>query len=135
MGYDMLLKTTSAEKSYMGFNSNGHGIAINANGEGISPMENLLLSVAACSCVDVESILAKMRNELAHLQVEITAERVEDQTPKPFKSIHLHYVLYGEVKESSAEKAISMAVEKYCSVSACLDPGIVITHDFEIREE
>ena len=135
MGYDLLLKTTASEKSYMGFNSDGHGITINANGEGISPMENLLLSVAACSCVDIESLLAKMRNELIHLQVEIHAERVEGKVPRPFKSIHLHYVLYGEVKQSSAEKAISMAVEKYCSVSACLDPNIVITHDFEIKEE
>lgn len=135
MGYDLLLKTTASDKSYMGFNSDGHGIAINANGEGISPMENLLLSVAACSCVDIESILAKTKNDLIHMQVEIHAERVQDQTPRPFKSIHLHFVLYGNIKESSAEKAIAMAVEKYCSVSACLDPNIVITHNFEIREE
>lgn len=131
----MTLQSTASKLDYMGFNSKGHGLRINANQEGISPMENLLLSVAACSCVDVEILLEKMRNKLSHLAVNITGARVEDQTPKPYKSIHLHYILHGSVKEKSAQKAVSMAVEKYCSVSACLDKDIEITYSFEIISE
>lgn len=128
----MTLRSTATKLDYMGHNSKGHGVRINANGEGVSPMENLLLSVAACSCVDIEILLTKMRNELTDLLVEVKGDRVEDQTPKPYKSIHLHYKLYGEVKEKSAQKAVAMAVDKYCSVSACLDKNIDVTHSFEI---
>jgi len=132
MEYKATLKTTASKEDYMGFNAKGHGVRINATGEGISPMENLLLSVAACSCVDIESLLAKMRNELVHIEVEITGQRAEGVTPKPFTAIHLHYKLHGTIKEKSATKAIAMAVDKYCSVSACLDPNIALTHGFEI---
>ncbi len=135
MDYKMTLKTTTTDRDYMGYNSKGHGIRMNANGEGVSPMENLLISVAACSCVDVESLLAKMRNDVDHIEIEITGKRAEDQTPKPYTAIHFHFKLYGKIKEKSAIKAIDMAVEKYCSVSACLDPNIEVTHDFEITEK
>lgn len=125
--------STSNTYEYIGSNNSGHKTILNANKEGISPMENLLLSVAACSCVDVEMILKKMRNDLDYLHVEITGDRVEDQVPKPFKAIHLHFNLYGDIKEKSAEKAISMAVEKYCSVASSLDPKIRISHAFSIH--
>lgn len=119
---------------YIGSNEAGHKTLINAHKEGISPMEILLLSVAACSCVDVEMILKKMRNNLDYLSVDITGDRVDDQVPKPFKGINLHFNLHGNIKEKSAEKAIGMAVEKYCSVATSLDPNIQITHDFTIHQ-
>jgi len=131
----MTLKSTETELDYMGYNSKGHGIRINANKEGISPMENILISVAACSCVDIEILLKKMRNELQSLEVQITGEREEDATPKPYTAIHLKYFLHGKVKEKSAEKAIGMAVDKYCSVSACLDPNIKISYTYEILDK
>jgi len=132
MNINTQLKSTATQYDYLGTNSKGHGVRINADGNGVSPMENLLLSVAACSCVDIEMLLVKMRNNLTSLTVDVKGERVEDVVPKPFTAIHLHYKLYGEVKEKSATKVVAMSVEKYCSVSACLDPDIKVTHSFEI---
>lgn len=131
----MLLRSTETEYDYMGFNEKGHGIRINGSGHGVSPMQSLLLAAAACSCVDVESLLKKMRNELVRLEVEIDGDRPEGVVPRPFVGIHLHYKLYGKIKEKSASKAIAMAIEKYCSVSSSLDPKIKITHEFTIYEE
>ena len=74
------------------------------------------------------------RQVLTSLSVDVTGNRIEDAVPKPYTGIHLHYKLYGDVKEKSATKAVAMAVEKYCSVSACLDPNIKLTHSFEILD-
>lgn len=128
------ITSTPHQYEYIGENEKGHKTIINADKEGISPMENLLLSVAACSCVDVEMILKKMRNNLDYLSVDITGDRMDDQVPKPFKGINLHFNLHGNIKEKSAEKAIGMAIEKYCSVASSLDPNIQIKHDFTIHQ-
>ena len=131
----MLLKSTQTEYDYMGFNEKGHGIRINGSGQGVAPMQSLLLAVAGCSCVDIESLLKKMRNNLVRLEVEIDGDRPEGVIPRPFAAIHLHYKLYGKIKEKSAKKAVAMAIEKYCSVTSSLDPKIKITHEFTIYEE
>jgi putative redox protein len=131
----MTLKNTASELDYMGFNEKGHGIRINGNGEGISPMQALLLSVAACSSIDVEIFLKKMRNDLISLEVDVEGERAEEETPKRFTDIRLLFKLFGNIKESSAKKAVEMAVEKYCSVAKSLDPRIDITYSFIIIPE
>ena len=131
----MVLKSTGSELDYMGFNDKGHGIRINGNGEGVSPMQTVLLATAACSGVDVEIFLKKMRNELTRLEVEVEGQRALDQVPKVFTSIKLHYKLYGEIKEKSAQKSVDMAVQKYCSVSKMLEPTVDISYTYEIISE
>jgi len=51
---------------------------------------------------------------------------------KPFKAIHLHYNLFGNMDEKKAERAIELAFNKYCSVSASLNKNIQKTYSFEI---
>ena len=73
-----------------------------------------------------------MRQPLQHLEIETEALRAEDQVPKIFTNIHLHYKLYGNIKEEKAEKAITMSIEKYCTVSKMIDSVAKITHSFEV---
>ncbi len=108
-------------------------IILNANGKGVSPMDALLGSVAACSAVDAELILKKMRQKLDTLTVEATGERAEDQTPKFFRKIHLEFKLSGDIKQSAAEKAVGLGVEKYCSVASSLKPDIEISWNVTIE--
>ncbi len=126
------IKSTAQHLDYIASNEKGHSIQINGDGNGVAPMQTLLSAVAACSAVDVEIFLSKMRQNLRNLEIKVTGERAENVTPRPFTSIHIHFILYGDIKESSAKKAVSMAVEKYCSVAKSLNPNIPITHDFEI---
>jgi len=129
----MLLKSTGSEHDYMGYNEKGHGIRINGDGEGVSPMQTVLLAIAACSAVDVEIFLKKMRQNLVKLEVEIEGKRREEPIPKVFTDIHVHYILYGNLKEKSVKKAVDMAIEKYCSVSLMLQKSVHFTHDFRIE--
>jgi putative redox protein len=131
----MTLKSTGSELDYMGFNEKGHGIRLNGNGDGVSPMQSVLLAVAACSSIDVEIFLKKMRNDLTRIEVDVEGDRAEDQLPKVFTAIRLHYKLYGDIKEKSAQKSVDMAVKKYCSVSRMLEATVDVSYTYEIIAE
>ena len=99
---------------------------------GISPMKLLLLSVAGCTAYDVVMILQKMREPIEGLEVEISGERREEH-PRIYKKIHLHYKIYGDVKEEKAKRAIELSQDKYCSASAHVKlSGAEVTYSFEV---
>jgi putative redox protein len=100
---------------------------------GMRPMEVLLSSLAGCSSMDVLSILKKMREDIQDYQVEITGERDPDEVPSIFKKIHVHFILQGNLNTKNVEKAVSLSMEKYCSVSKMLEKSAEITHSFEIQ--
>ena len=89
------------------------------------------MAAAACSSIDVELFLEKMRAPAVRVEVEAEAERV-DAVPAVFKSIHLHYKLYGDIKESKAAKAVKMSMDQYCSVSIMLKATVAISYSFEV---
>ena len=74
-----------------------------------------------------------MRQPLEKIEVEVEGVRV-DAVPAVFKSIHMHYKIYGKVKETKAKKAVEMSMEKYCSVSIMLQKSVTMTHSFEVIE-
>lgn len=105
--------------------------AIGGEGKGTRPMELLLMGVAGCASIDLGLILQKQRMELIDYQVDVSAER-NDNVAKNFKSINLHFILYGNLDSSKVERAIDLTLTKYCSVALSLDKEIEITHSFTI---
>lgn len=97
-----------------------------------SPMQMVLMSVATCSSIDIVMILKKMRQELDDIKVDVDSVRAE-KAPRIFKSMHLHYKIYGKVGEKQAEKAIRLSMEDYCSVSLMLKASVDITWSFEVN--
>ncbi|EEB74882.1 OsmC family protein [Thermococcus sp. AM4] len=99
---------------------------------GISPMKLLLLSVAGCTAYDVVMILKKMREPVEGLEVEISGERREEH-PRVYRKVHLHYRIYGNVREEKAKRAIELSQDKYCSASAHMKlSGTEVTYSLEI---
>ena len=99
----------------------------------LSPMENVLASLAACSSFHVLTILRKKRQKISGYSVEATAERREDQPPRVFTKIHLKYIVKGEnISSEAVERAIKLSEEKYCSVGGMLQEAVPITSSFEI---
>jgi putative redox protein len=115
------LKTNEKELGYIGTNANGHQIELNGNKEGVGPMESVLLAAAACSTIDVELILKKMKQNYTSIEVEVEAERATDEIPAVFKKISLHYIVTGEVKKEKLEQAVELSVTTYCSVLKMLE--------------
>jgi len=95
---------------------------------GVRPMQAVLMAMAGCSAIDVVTLLQKMRQPLDDIQIKVKANRV-DEVPAVFSDIHIHYILKGDLE---AEKAETLSVEKYCSVSKMLEKAATITHSWEL---
>ena len=101
----------------------------------LSPMENVLASLAACSSFHVLRIMKKMRQEISDYSVEATAERREDPPPRVFTKIHLKYIVKGKnIDLEALKKAIALSEEKYCSVGGMLKEKVEITSSFETKK-
>lgn len=104
---------------------------IGGEGRGHRPMELLLAAVASCSAMDVVMILRKQREPLEHLHVEISGER-PDTHPSPFQTMHMVFVARGAVADNKLQRAVSLAVEKYCSARANLG-GVTVTWEARLE--
>ena len=116
---------------------NNYSLTIDTKGERKSaptPIELLLVSVAACTAVDVVSILEKKRQDVTDYKVEISGTR-RDEHPRAFTKMHVHHIVYGRgVSEKSVADAIELSDTKYCSVAATVRPTAEIVTSFEIVE-
>ncbi|MBC8424755.1 OsmC family protein [bacterium] len=109
-------------------------IPVEQGGEGTAPtpIEAVLHSLAACSCVDVVAILEKMRCPAESLRVEIEFERAENH-PKVFTAIRLKYLVTGEVPEKKLARAIKLSAETFCSVGRMLEKTAEISHEYVVE--
>ncbi len=127
----IILRSTDEELGYEGTNDRGQTTRFSGSQKAVSPMETVLMAAAACSSIDVEIFLKKMRSPANRVEVEVEGNRV-DAVPSVFEKMHLHYKIYGDVKESKAEKAVAMSMDQYCSVSLMLKAAVEITYSFEV---
>ena len=118
----------------------GHSVVMDGPPEhggcnlGIRPMEMLLSGMGGCTAFDVVHMLNKARQPVVDCEVELEAERAE-QDPRVFTRIHVHFIVTGHgLKEKPVHRAVQLSAKKYCSASLMLGKSAVITHDFEIRE-
>jgi putative redox protein len=119
--------------NYTGLNARNDTIDLSGDKSGVGPMEAVLMAGAACSAIDIELILNKMRQPLEGIEADADAERAETD-PKVFLKIHVHYRLKGKLKEEKVKEAIDKSVTKYCSVLTMLAKTASITTSYEINE-
>ncbi len=127
----------AGDEFFIGTTPSGHAQTIDTKGDrksAPSPLEMLLVSVAACTAVDVVSILQKKRQDLTDYKAEITGTRREEH-PRSFTKFHIHHIVYGrDISEQAVAQAIELSDTKYCSVAATVRPTAEITTSFEIIE-
>lgn len=115
----------------------GHAQIIDTKGDrksAPSPLEMLLVSVAACTASDVVSIMQKKRQIVTDYRVEITGTR-RDEYPQAFIKFDIHHIVYGrDISEQALAHAVELSDTKYCSVAATVRPTAEIKTSFEIRE-
>lgn len=124
--------------SFVGKADSGHWVPIDTSKDdfgsdaAVRPMELVLLALGSCSGCDVVSILNKKKVMLDGFEINIDAERAEAY-PKVFTKIHLEYVFYGkDINRLHVERAITLSIEKYCSVYAMLKDSVAITSSYRI---
>ncbi len=99
---------------------------------GLSPMENLLGSLATCMGIDVVTILQKMRTDLRGLKISITGER-NPQPPKFYRKIDFAFTVTGDIPQDKVERALCLSFDKYCSVLHTLRKDLVVDHKVVIQ--
>lgn len=114
----------------------GHDVTLDAGEDvgglntGPRPTEMLLQATAACTGIDIVSILHKMRLPLERFEMKIDGVRATEY-PKKFTAIHILYVLDGDMPEERVRRAIELSVDRYCSVSHSLNA--TMTYSYQLN--
>lgn len=100
--------------------------------ENLSPMELLLSAVTTCAAVEIVSMIKKRRREFKDLKAESSGIRAETH-PMYYKKINIKYIIYSkDLQDSEADRFISLALTKYCSVGSSIRKDTDVVHSFEI---
>ncbi len=100
---------------------------------GIRPMEMILAAVATCSAFEIVNILKKQRQPVENLSMNVSGVREKKETAKPFSQIDVDFKVKGAVDLKKAERAADLAINKYCSAKASLDPNIKVNYTVNIE--
>lgn len=141
MATDKVSIRWSGKRQLVGWDAAGHGVVMDApavyggEGTGPRPLEIFLYGLAACTAMDVVSILEKKRQRFTGLEMEVTATQREDEFPKIYTRIELVYVVTGVgVTPVAVARAIELSEDKYCSVRGMLGPQVEIVTSFRIQD-
>lgn len=122
-------------------NPSGHTLnmydASGDNGDvvGFGPKALMLSSLAGCSGLDVDSLLKKMRAEVADFNIIVTGELTEEH-PKFYHKVHVDYHFYGsDLKEDKITKAVNLSVDRYCGVLEMFRQFAKITTEIHLHED
>ncbi|HEV3309235.1 MAG TPA: OsmC family protein [Chloroflexota bacterium] len=96
---------------------------------GPRPTDLLLAAAASCSGISAVALFKKMRQPVGTLTVRASGERQPDW-PKAYTSIRLDFEVgvTAEPNRELIEKAVRLAVTKYCPVSATIEMGDGAAH-------
>ena len=101
---------------------------------GARPKPVVLAALAACTGMDVVSILRKKQVSFTAFRISVSGETPEVH-PKYYKKIHLKYILSGDGFAGNAEirtkteRAVTLSRDTYCAVSAMLKNSCKITDE------
>jgi putative redox protein len=99
---------------------------------GPGPVDTLLIALASCTGVDVVDILEKRRTPVTGMTIEVRGERA-NAIPARLTRIHISFRIRGSgVERVHAERAIELAVTKYCSVRDSLDPNLPVEWSLDL---
>ena len=113
----------------------GPSIRMDSTGiTGPTPVDTLLCALAGCIGVDVVDILAKRRTPVTSLSIYVVGER-HAGTPARVTKIQMDYKVVGAgIERVHVERAIELAITKYCSVRDSLDPNLPIEWTLELND-
>jgi putative redox protein len=109
-------------------------VAHGGSGEGVAPMEMILMGLGGCTGMDVISILEKKRQEVTNFEIRVHGDRAEEH-PKVFTHIVVEYVVSGhQIDPEAVKRAVELSETKYCSVMAMLRKAAEVETKITIQE-
>ncbi|AEH00780.1 OsmC family protein [Lacinutrix sp. 5H-3-7-4] len=82
----------------------------------MGPKAVMLSSLAACSGLDVVSVVEKMKTSFSDFKIEVEGQLTEEH-PRTYHTVNVDYHFYGNnLDEKKIKKAVDLSIEKYCGV-------------------
>jgi putative redox protein len=152
LGHDGIMKTVTidwdpvAERFVAEGTHRGRLVDINAprtlpEGEGrhgpsgFSASELLLAAAGSCAAWDVVEIVRKQRQDVRALSVQVEGVQAED-APWAYQSVALRFSVRGRgLDQAALRRAITLAVDQYCSVVATIRGVASVSSEVEIIED
>lgn len=122
------------EEQFLALMPSGQALPIDADRKRNSapgPMDLLLAALGSCTATDIVLILAKKRQKLESLEVEVSGERATEP-PTVWTKLEVVYRLRGALEEKAVRDAIELSQNKYCGVAATLRKTASLAYRFEI---
>lgn len=94
----------------------------------LSPVETIVVCLAACSAMDVTGILEKKRQDVTSYRIRVTANQRDDYPQVLTRIDVVHEVEGPVVEEAAVRRAIELSALKYCPVNAMLSAGATEVH-------
>jgi putative redox protein len=132
----------TGKRQFIGTDEAGHSVVMDASaqykgeGSGIRPVEIVLHGLAACTGMDIVSVLEKKRADLRGLDVIVKGTQRESDYPHYYEAVEIEYVVTGYgIDAEAVKRAIELSEEKYCAVKGMLGPQVDVTWSYRIVEE
>ena len=103
---------------------------------GASPVETVLSALAACSAMDVISIVTKKRQDVTGYWIDVVGNQ-RDEYPQVYTEVVVTHEVEGrDLSEAAIRRAIELSALKYCPVNAMISAGATtVHHRYKIRSE
>ncbi len=122
------------ERRYRGGPAGGATLVVDGHRQvAPSPVDSVLVALGACSAIDVVDILEKRRTPATSLNLSIRFARAAEP-PRRVTRAEVHFRVATSSEAHHVERAVELSFEKYCSVSATLDPELELGWSVEIIE-
>lgn len=125
---------------FRAFNADGLSIDIDdataykdGKGNGVGPMQLLVMAIGGCSGVDVVSILKKSRQQITSFSIEVKGRKPDGVSPSIYEHIHVHFSLDGTLDAGKVKRAIELSLGKYCSVARTLEKSASIEYTYTVN--
>ncbi len=92
-----------------------------------------MAALAGCVALDVAAILEKQRNR--HLTASITVRpglRDGSLPGRAFQSLLVEQEWTGPMSAEALDRAVALAVERYCTVQLTLERAVQVEHSLEL---
>ncbi len=108
------------------------GVEFGGQASGPEPLELLLVSLGACTGMDVISIMRKKRQKVTGYDINVYANRAAEH-PRTYTEIVVEHVIRGEgIDPQALARSIELSITRYCPVHALLSRAIPVRHLYRI---
>jgi putative redox protein len=126
---------------FVGEGGSGHAVVMDGvekfggRDTGLRPTELILIGLGGCSGMDVISVLKKKRQDVTGLDMHVSGTKREGH-PSKIEDMVIRFTIRGRgVSEEAVKRAITLSMEKYCSVKSTLEEEGTVDFTYRIEEE